>query len=284
LPELLMTIKCTIFMQQTTNTSKPFSAIHRVGGWSESYYFGGVDVNACIKAFQTGVGGTLGLGPTRANLLANGAAIVGQRFQIVAPSIGQSQSSSYTYTPTGSYVADQPQMALLIKVPGNGVPNIRRVILRGIPDQFIVDGEFAPNLDFLNLLGQFLAELSNWQFRGRDLTQPAFKIITIAIDGTVTCEAVPTFAVNQMVRVLRTMNSGGDLVGGRFQVTTTGPSPVAFKLLNWTQGACTGGTVRADAIIYPQMAGNLASIGRAVVKKVGRPFVGYRGRRSAVRT
>jgi hypothetical protein len=274
-----LTIKCTAFMQLSTAISSPNSPAHRIGGWSESWYFAGTDVNAAIGAFNYSNNPGPGWCPTRAAILPYGAAIVGQRFQIVAPSVGQSQSTA-TQFPGNGGEADSPQQALLCKAPSVGAPNIRRMILRAIPDVNITEGEYTPSSYFQGAIQTHFSVLSQFQFRGRDLTQPVYKIISISAAGAVATEGAITFTVGQMVRVLKTVDSAGNLRGGRFQVATVGPLSTQFTLLNWPYSASAGGSVRADAIVYPAVNANLVLPGRIITRRVGRPFIQFRGRRS----
>jgi hypothetical protein len=161
-----------------------------------------------------------------------------------------------------------------------GVRNIRRVALRGIPDINVVEGEYQPQGTFPANLNSFIQALAAWQFRGRDLSQAAQPVLTIGATGLVTAVSPLAFIQLQMVRVLKAKDSSGNLRGGRFQVATVGPNANQITLLNWPFGACTGGNVRLDtANIYASVDAANTTSGRIVVKKVGRPFTQYRGRR-----
>jgi len=172
-------------------------------------------------------------------------------------------------------------MALLCKVPSLGTSNIRRMILRGLPDAVEADGEYRPPSAFPNDLNNFFAFLNGYQFRGRDLSQPVHKIINITAAGVITSVDVLPYPLNAMVRVLKSKDSGGRLRGGAFQVTLAGPLSTQSTISNWTFGATTGGSVRLDAIVYPNIDAPNITVGRLIVRKVGRPFTQFRGRRSA---
>jgi hypothetical protein len=278
-----VTIKATMLLQETSNLSNPSSPQHRIGGWSESWY---LNTNSFPAAIADMISPTVPGGPicqARAGILATSAAIVGVRFQAVAPLVGPSQSLAVAFPGSWSstIIGLQPQIALLCKVPSLGTPNIRRMILRGLPPGVVNDGEFRDPGAFLPAFGVFAQSLSGVQFRGRDLSQPATRIIAISAAGVVTCEAAITVAPLQMVRILRTVNAAGTKIGGRFQVTSVGPGSNVFTLLNWTAGLTALGNVRPDAIIYPTVDTNNIAIGRLITRRVGRPFTQYRGRRSA---
>ena len=281
-----MRFKMTMLMQLATNVSDPTAVARRLGGWSESWYWEGASIqDLYIYMFggQIGVGeGIGGFCPARAALLPNGASMVGQRIQQVDP-VGQSQSLSRNFPGTAAIAADVPQMALLCTIPGKNVKNIRRTILRGIPDARVVEGEFSPSNAFVAAVNLFFDALNNWRFRGVDLAQPNLPIITIDATGVIQMGALSAgFAVNDLVKVLRSHSAANDPVGGVFMVESI-PSATSIKVRNWTAGACTGGTVRKHAFVYPIVDGDNCSIGRIVTKRVGRPFTQYRGRRSKVR-
>ncbi len=281
-----MRFKFTMLFQLATNVSDPTAVARRLGGWSESWYWEGLSLQDLFTfAFggQIGVGeGITGLCPIRAGMLPFGAALVGQRIQQVDP-VGQSQSLSRNFPGTAATAADVPQMGLLCTIPGKNVKNIRRTILRGIPDARVVEGEFSPSQFFLANLNLFFDALINWKFRGVDLSQPNLPVLTIDATGVIQMGALSAgFAVNDQVKVLRSRDANDAPIGGVFMIESI-PSATSIKVRNWTAGACTGGAVRKHAFVYPQVDGDNCSIGRIVTKRVGRPFTQYRGRRSVRR-
>lgn len=279
-----MPVKCTMLFQLATNLDFPSLPSRRLAGWSESWYFPGSSIPSAIQ-FTNGIGpfgpiALQGLCPARAALLPPGAAIVGQRFQVVSPT-GPSQTLGQIFPGSEGEAADIPQQALLITVPSTNANNIRRSTLRGIPDARVVEGEFQNTPSFNGALNTFFNTLGNFLFRGRDLSQSTVNIVSISPLGVVTCEANIPFLVNDMVRVLRTRTADGDLVGGRFQVASVGPGSNVFTLLAWTPPeATTGGRVRKDAIVYVAIDSTRIAVNRCVTRRVGRPFTQYRGRRS----
>jgi hypothetical protein len=275
-----MTIKCTMLIQQRTAASTPNAPTARIGGWSESWYYPGTSVPTASLAFGNPANG-INLSASRAAMLPIGAAVIGQRYQIVQPSVGPTQITNNNYPGSNGLPADIPQMALLCRVPGVGSPNVRRMVLRGIPDINVIEGELSLTVSLQTGFGFFVTALGGFQFRGRDLTQPQTKIISITSLGLVTCELAITVAPLQMVRILRTLNPAGTKIGGRFQVATIGPQSNQFTLTNWTAGGTVGGAVRPDSIIFPNVDITSISISRIITRRVGRPFISFRGRRSA---
>lgn len=278
-----MTVKMTIIMQLSTNVSDPTKVVRRIGGWTESWYYPGLSIPAALAAAKNPIGDWGGgLLSYRAALLPLGGAIVGMRFQLVNP-VGPSQSISEILPGTATTQADIPQMALLCRVPAVGANNIRPLILRGIPDARVVEGEYLPSQAFSNDLVSFFQSLSGWQFRGRDLSNPGSKIISIAAGGNFITEAATGFAPMQMVRILRSQDEFGDFVSGRFQVDTIGPGTNQGHLLNWGSASVSGGTIRPDGIVFLNVDSKNIGIGRIITRRVGRPSIQYRGRRSRKR-
>lgn len=283
-----MPIKVTMLLQDATATQNPGPlGQKRIGGWSESWYVSGSNFQTAINDF---ISPTVAGGPVcqaRAGLLTPGSSIVGLRVQGVGGVTGASQSlavnfpGSYTSSSPASLLTTYPGLGLLCSVPATTGANIRRMVLRGLPQNVVKDGEYNPDQAFSQNLSTFFGTLNGLLFRGRDLTLNQTKIISVATDGTVTCEVAITVAPLQMVRILRTLNTAGTKIGGRFQVTSVGPGANVFKILGWTAGATAGGSVRADAIIYPAVNGSAIQISRVISRRVGRPFVQFRGRRSA---
>jgi hypothetical protein len=270
-----MTVKCTALFQLATNTSDPTAVARRLGGWSESYYRPDADIGSTlITNFNT-------LCQRRAALLPSGAVIVGQRFQVVNPA-GTSQTAARRYPGTAGTQADVPQMALLCRAPAQSAANIRPLILRGIPDARVVEGEYSPSSGFTTAIESFFSWLSaNWQFHGRDLSANTVPIYSIDALGVATLEANTTAVLGSMVRVLRTTDVNKDQVGGRFRVSAAASS-TQITLQGWTLGACKGGRLRVDADTYLTI-GSPISISRVITRRVGRPFEQYRGRQSKKR-
>lgn len=277
-----MAVKMTMLIQHQTNVGGPAGALVRLGGWSESWYQPGTNI-AAARALAINGPGDFGGGilAARAALLPTGSRVVGQRYQLVDPR-GPAQSDAQQYPGISEENADVPQMGLLLKVPGTGVGNIRNQILRGLPDIFVRLGEFAPTAPFTALLTTFFLRLGDWYFRGRDLTQTAFTIISISSVGLVTTQLPHGYAVNDRVRILRTLTAAGNVVGMLGYVQAVN-SATTFTLNVWTHGSAVGGTVRKEVIIFPQVQDEGISISRVVTRRVGRPFVGYRGRRRGSR-
>jgi hypothetical protein len=280
-----MLFKATILIQHASNVTNTAAAARRLGGFSESWYFQGSspqDLYAALGlAGPPGPAGNRTLMDARANMLPNGSSIVGVRVQQLDP-LGPSQSFAANRPGFSTKPADVPQMALLCTIPGLNVKNIRRAIFRAIPDADVVEGELVEGSSTANQARTFFSVLQQqaFRFRGVDLAQPTVPIITILSDGTVTLGGASAgFAVNDRVKILRTVNDSGDVLSALVTITAI-PGATSVKLGNWLPGPCTGGTIRKHAFIYPLVDGVNCSVGRVITRRVGRPFTAYRGRRS----
>lgn len=273
-----MKLKCTALFQHVTNTGAEGGVlttpapITRVGGWSESWYLDAETVSPDDRFRRVNL--------ARAALLPIGCSIIGQRYQMVEP-VGSSQTGSFVYPGTAGTLADVPQMALFCRVHAVNAINIRPAVLRGIPDARAVRGEYNPSDAYTKAISLYFGELATWgfKFRGRDLSAPQLPLIHILADGSVQTEVAHTYVVGDMVQVLRAVGADGRKRGGRFQVTAVLNS-FHFSI-NWNQlFDSTGGRVRKDLgysyydIVTP------VDIRGVTVKRVGRPFFQYRGRRS----
>lgn len=282
----MATFKLVTLFNMGTALSTPTAPIHRTAGWSETIYGNFASIQTLLAEATRQVGGGIfggvvpGYWVARAQLLPLGASIVGARVQQVDV-VGPVQTLALTYVGSQVREADIPQMALLIRAPALGANNIRRFTLRAIPDNQITEGEYQPSADYNVQMNLFLATLANWAFRAKQQATTKFKIISITTTGLMTTEMPAGFIVNQMVRITKARDAGGNLRSGRFQVSATGPGTTVFQLLNWPFTSSTGGTVFGDqTIFYPAIDANNIGISRTVTRRVGRPFVGYRGRRS----
>jgi len=265
----------TMVFSLSTNISNATSPDRRIGGWTESVYDNLVSFDA------TAITNFLKLCQLRAALLPTGARIKGQRYELIDPP-GQATTRSVNFPGPAGVPCDVPQMALLVSCPGKNVINVRNYEIRGIPDGQVVEGEYAKVAPFPTKLRAFLNFLSNFNFRGLDLSQTAYPLVKIAADGTYTTTIPNTLAAGQMVKVLRTLDSTGKKRGGVFQVTGL-EGPPRLALLDWPYGATTKGKIRVNGIVYPEFNGPLATPNQVVVRKVGKVSGQYRGRRSAKR-
>lgn len=270
------TFKVTILFQLATNVSDPSNPARRVGGWTESFYSIADSSADVIAPMQSS------LCPLRAALLPTGGSIVGQRIQQIDP-VGRSQSLNRVFPGTAGIQADVPQMALLCKVPALGFNNIRPMILRGIPDARVVEGEYSPTIAFATALQTFFTALQIWRFRAVATNPPPTPLLEISTAGVVLTAVPHVFVVNDMIQVKRAVGLFGQLRGGRYRVISVGPGNNQLSILGWQHGECVLGTAIGFLIFYPSIDNANITIGRIITRRVGRPFTQYVGRRSRKR-
>lgn len=259
-----------MLIQLTTGLGQ-VTSVPRTAGWSESWYTNNTNIDAAKTAFLT-------LCQRRAALLPTRAAVVGQRYQIVDPA-GSSSTGTNRFPGSAGEVNDVPQMALFYRLPGVGVRNFRPVYIRGIPDDLVKEGEYVPNASYRQRLTNFFGTLASWQFKGRQLTANKWPIVSISNTGAYRTSESNTLAANQMVEVMRTRDDQGVTLSGTFPVLSV-TDAFTGQLGQWPGGAWTSGSMRVPTNLYPFCNGPAVVVddGRAVVKKVGRPFLQYRGR------
>lgn len=281
-----MATKVVILFQSATDppaTGAPnIGYVPRVhtGGWSELLWHASDDPSVVINCL-TGVRNAVPpLLLSRANCLPVKDSIIGVR--LYAGSTGRGQSFAFAYP--GGYLADEiPQMGLLIKCGSVGLLNSRRWIIRGIPDDSVVGGEFAPTPNFIYQIGQLFLAYSNFGFYGNDLTLPVAKLSGVDAGGnaTVINPTPQPFMLNDRVHISRAV----DVITGLFKQATgfvkAVVPPNVFQIDSWTGNAANGG--KATKIlpkIFCPINSTTCAVSRVVVRKVGRPFEQYRGRRS----
>ncbi len=262
-----MTIKCTLLIQHTTG-GKAGEGGARVGGWSESYY-------ADTTEFTVALVRTNALCSLRAALLPQGSVVVGQRYQQVNP-VGTSRTGSATFAGNGGVPQDIPQMALYCRARTQNTANVRELVIRGLPDERVVNGNYDPERTYTAALNQFFTFLrTGWVMRGLDLSQQRTAIVSIVAPGTITTTVPHGLSVGQQFKILRTTQSNGRQAGGVYTVLTTATNKTLTADIDLALPA-KGGSVRAYAIVYPPIGD--CEIDRVGIRKVGRNFFQYRGR------
>lgn len=272
--------RLTNILQVTTTPTDLTKARAHTGGWSESFWttLNPVGFEPAWLTQQT----------KRALLLPSSAAIVGfrtQQYTIAGNKLLPGGSTSGRQNMPGALgsSADLPQVALMLNAAANGAPNNARMILRGMPDPVMVGGEYQPAPFFSALVTQFCNSMIgfNFGFIGRDLSQASVRVLKIA-NNVITVDQLPGtgLAVGDFIRFHRVYDSGGNPVKGDYVVSTIAGNDITVAGLAVVVTKPSG-TLRRDLLTYLPF-GNLYPV-RAVVKKVGRPFEQYRGRRSKTR-
>ena len=286
-----MTIKVTLKIQQATGgepdpVTGRVAGPNRLAGWTESWYYDGLDMPAARAAVLPPAVQLPGkpanaLVPYRARLLPTSAVIVQATFQIVD---GRSPVDAVPLAVAGrsDLAPDLPQCTLLVRVTTRD-GNQTNHYLRGLPDARAAGGEYdAGNEAYETALANYLGFLPQFQLRVRSRAPLAPKIDRIETDGTVRLLGASDATVGgEPVRVLRTIDACKRRRGGLFTVTATNEAARTVTIAGWTYGVTKGGRLRRELIRPSQILRAVAV--RVVPHKVGRPFALSSGRRSARR-
>lgn len=270
--------RITLILAQTSEPNPAAGVVPRTGGWSESYY--STNLNLSIAALTD-------VARQRARLLTSAAQVTGFRRTTLDLTNGvvtrQGASAGAFQGARGAWTTTEiPQMALQVTIPGGGVTNVVRNRLRGIPDQFVTGGEFNPTVE-----PNFLTYLNTWLDGytgagvvglGLDLTKQRFPVVSVG-NGILTVGATAGLigVANRVhFRGCRDENTG-KFLNGIFEILASTPTTLTLKGLDPTFSCGAVGSVsQAFYVTFPLQRG---TYGRITVQPVGRPSVGYRGRR-----
>lgn len=257
------TQKLTLLLQDATD--RP-----RIGGWTESVYQEATSPNVGGAATQ--------LAQARAALLPTTGSIIGARATMVdSPGLVDAVSLSY---PGGSTLAtDVPQLALILKLYG-ATGGRRNYMIRALPDARCVNGEYQPSSAFTALLQTFRTRLTGFQLRIIDRAQPLVNIVSIDNAGAFTFDADVTFAAGDRFQFFRARDQYGRTFKGKYFVATRLTARTG-TFAQWPGYGVVTGKVRKVAFTYSNIINS--DIVRVTVRKVGRPFELYSGRRKTRR-
>lgn len=269
--------RVSLLFSVTTQAENAGVAVPHSGGWSESHWVN-TPANVTIADIRA-------LAQPRANLLSSLASITGYRiqsFSIVGNKlIPEGSRSGRILIPGGSQAGlNMPQDALSIFMTASGAVNVSRQSLRGMPDDYIVNGEFTPNTGYLSRVRTYMNALVNqgWKFVGRDRTVPNARVLAIAAGVVTLAGPVGGVANNSFLRLNRVFDQNGLPVKGTFLITAIAGNLYTVNGLGTTVVNVPSGTARIDQIAVFQYGSG--EIGRTQVRKIGRPFEQYRGRAS----
>jgi hypothetical protein len=267
--------KSTLIFQTLSGVGATGSPVQRTGGFSESWYLDQTSAAQVDSLTRT-------LAGRRAAMLPTGTSVIGARYQTVDP-IGPSTSAAFFY-PGQSGESEVPQSALLIPFRSTSGLNRRPFLLRALPDSVVASGEYTRTQwdTLLNLYLQTLGQ-QGWQFRARDRTQAIIPYVTIDGNGLVTFAQNHPYGFGNFLFLYRAHDTNGHSIRGVFPVMTI-PTPSTLTLGNWPAGILSKqGSTRVRGTLYPGVVAPLLSAIRVVQRKIGRPFLGYRGRASRKR-
>jgi len=264
-----------LFELNTIATGTP--AEGRTAGWSESFYFGGEAEPAIEAAIVKN-----GLCARRGATLPSTASIVGIRAQKVDPlPLGPSIARRLFFQGTSGALTDVPQLTLLWELLSAGIPNKRMYHMRGLPDSNAEGGEYVSANDMDAKLNLLRTAMSNFNFRSFDRTQPVRDILTFTTaTRTVVTSVDHGFAIGDNVQLKQLKSQLVPITfGGTFKVETV-PLANSFTIRSpssWPD--LVQGKAQKKVVIFPPISQTLSSWVRTTVRKVGRPFDLFRGRK-----
>lgn len=259
----------------------------RIAGFSESFYSPLAVDSTTLQTQWTA------LCNKRAALMAKNVSIIGGRYQTVDP-VGPTRNFDNQFPPSSTAANDLPGVALQWTVRSTNSANQRSVIIRGVPDARIINGEYFGSDAYNAAIRAYFVELmANWQFRTINRTLLPAKIISINDDGLVTCATPHGLLAGDHANVMSAIMTGGRKVSAEIVVITV-PSTTTFTTFVPRRTSdtpipsiygTTRGRVRKLLIEYHNMTiTNQEMIDpTATHRKAGSPFRKFRGRRTAKR-
>jgi hypothetical protein len=291
-----MPIRASLLLAITTDPQDREQATPHSGGWSESFYVNGSTVieRDFFAAWAN----------ARASLLAGECSVVGYRqqlYSVAGNKLFPGGSAGGTLNVPGGFPMDMdvPQAALMLNFTVASQPHTIRQRLAGMPDSQVMYGEYQPSPAYKGQVTKYVNGCVDGFGKGggfaaitHDLTQREIRVVSITPvanpPSAVLVTAGATGAVNgDYIRLHRVRDDDGIPVSGSFMVTATAALPNGqqqYTLAGYQTGQVVvvpNGLARMDVLVVNQITGG--NVNRVVVRKVGRPFVSYRGRRSKSR-
>jgi len=276
-----MTVTRVSFLfQMNTEPQNPAAAMSHAAGWSEGWW-ANLQLPSSHEFLRR-------YAEKRATLLPSQAAIIGFRLAYYDISGNAllpkgTQTGKFRYVGASTLHCDLPQVALELNASTQGGPNTTRFVLRGMPDDVMKRGEYDPPRAFstrMNAFMEFLVSASaNLGWIGRNIGATTVRINSITDAGLVTTDgdAGGTPGVSWL-RILRCRDTQGANVSAAYRILTH-PTATTYTIAGWEgQTVEASGLARIDTVQFFDVNG--VKIGRAIVRKVGRPFESYRGRAS----
>lgn len=274
-----MISKLELVFSFTSAPTNLAAAAARSGGWTEGHWY-----NLVVTPGEEGI---TQLATFRARMLPIQAAIVGFRialYTIAGNKLlpGGTSAGALQFPGNAVYTANLPQDSLQLSGFSESSPNTDHFNLRCLPDEVTINGEWAPTTGFRNALTNFTSQLINSGagFVGRVKSNPLIAVNGYGA-GVVQCAAaIPGAVVGSSLRFLRVYDDEGVPIKGSYVITAisgnnytiaNGPAQITNK---------PNGNVRLDQVAWFKYG--TINPARTAVKKIGRPSIGYRGRRSAV--
>lgn len=242
----------------------------RVGGFSESWYKEGTpaDVMRSLMALCL----------FRAGALPTASKISGQRVQELG---SRAITDSEPFPGVIRSTTDVPQMAAQCSVTDAAGLKKKIFMCRGINDDSVESGALVRGGATSIQLGLFMNNLAvnGFQFRSRDTTLPAIKIVSVDANGVFALTGDLAFAVGDFLTAVRVRSQQGRSIVGSFYVSNRVDAQHG-TLFGWPTGQTVSlsGSFRKQAFVYPSVAAGTGKVSKVAVRKVGRPSDLYRGR------
>lgn len=265
----------------TTTPADASAARSHSGSWSEEFWLN-IDPSIYAAVIQD-------VRVKRAALLPKQAAITGIRIATFSMDgnrllpIGSS-TGHILINGNAARETDIPQLALSLSIRGAGGLNFSRPVLRCMPDDQFKFGEYQPDRTYDVLVRNFVdafGSSSVFGFVGRDKSQASVRVLAIVGGVLTTASAIVGFGNGDFIRLNRVIGDDGNPVKGTFSATSTAPGVYTLVGYDGPDVSRPSGTARRDRLAF--FNNNGGTIGRATVKKIGRPSEPYRGKRSRVR-
>lgn len=258
--------KCTMLFNFTSLKGRP-------AGWSESFYLQQSTSAVALEMINS-------LANYRIGLLTASATLVGTRVTDMANTGLTEIRSRNMAGPYGVAGTDTPWQTLLLRVTSDTLAR-RSLMLRALPDQMIVSGDYSPSTAFRETLARFTNKLVNEQWRIRAQSKEQVPQDIAAIDGTgavTMIEGFPGLTTANRVQFFRVKGDDGKPIKGfRFLSSVTDASH--FVVRNWITGTTVSrGRMRVQQYGFPIIT-RVDTIG-VRLRKVGAPFFASVGRRS----
>lgn len=271
-----MPLKITyLFDYSSDPANREQSASHK-GGWSESIWQSADSPN--VTAIRQ-------LAQARALLLPGTGRIIGYRAQLYTIVNGQlvaggSSTALLGMVGPNAIDPDMPQIALSLVATSADTANTRRFAIRGIADSQITRGEWQPGDIYLGFMTRYRNMLvsAQWAFPARDFAQPVYEIDSVAAGVLKLVGAPGGFAAGDRILFKKCRDTDGNPVIGTFKVLSVAGANITLGGIDTEISVLATGQATKAVIAMRTIAD--VQVGRAVVRKIGRPFEGYRGRAS----
>jgi len=161
----------------------------------------------------------------------------------------------------------------------------RQYMLRGLPDADVVGGlvTYAGSgiLPYTNYRAFLLGNFAPVNIKDRTSLAPS-PLIGVSGTGLVTVDGAFAVFVGDWVYIRTQVTGGGPRVPALCRVMSVNADDT-FRVRPWTNGTCTGGTIRKVTYAYNPITDAAAPFpNRAKNRKVGRPFGSSRGKRATL--